>query len=227
MSHLYIFDIDGTLLSAGRAGTRSIDDLFKKYFNYENICQHLTFAGATDIDLFARAQKIASEASGNPILPQSEIFDAYTTFFDRELQKENTCRAYDGVLEFLNHLKVQTRLVMGIGTGNLATTAQLKLKYSGLDSYFTFGGYGSEHETRAAIFQSALSCGLEQLNETPERIVVFGDTPKDIWAARDVKAEVVAVTTGSFGRDELSKENPDLVVDSLMAPELKSWLGAP
>ena len=116
---------------------------------------------------------------------------------------------------------------MGIGTGNLEATAQLKLKYAGLTSYFTFGGYGSDHEQRADIFQTALERGTEDLDHKLSRLVVFGDTPKDIWAAKAIGAEVVAVTTGTFNRDQLEQEKPYLVVDCLLAPELATWLGAP
>ena len=61
MTQLYIFDIDGTLLAAGGAGTRAINHVFKTHFGYENMCRHLSFAGATDKNIFAQAQMIASK----------------------------------------------------------------------------------------------------------------------------------------------------------------------
>ena len=103
----------------------------------------------------------------------------------------------------------------------------LKLKYAGLNSYFSFGGYGSDCEKRPDIFRKALERCCERLGKSPTHVVVFGDTPKDIWAARDIGAKVVAVTTGSFDTDALAQENPDIVVDGLDTPELAAWLGAP
>ncbi len=227
MTQLYIFDIDGTLLAAGGAGTRAINQVFETHFGYENMCRHLSFAGATDKNIFAQAQTIASKASGKPKVHESVLFNAYATQFEYELEQNNTCEAYEGVFRFLDGLKSQPGLRMGIGTGNLEATAQLKLKYAGFTSYFSFGGYGSDHEQRAAIFQTALERGTQDLNHKLSRLVVFGDTPKDIWAAKAIGAEVVAVTTGTFNREQLTQENPDLVVDSLLAPELTTWLGAP
>ena len=227
MTQLYIFDIDGTLLAAGGAGTRAINHVFETHFGYENMCRHLSFAGATDKNIFAQAQMIASEASGKPQVHETVLFNAYAVQFEHELEKNNTCVAYEGVFRFLDDLKSRPDLRMGIGTGNLEATAQLKLKYAGLTSYFTFGGYGSDHEQRADIFQTALERGTEDLDHKLSRLVVFGDTPKDIWAAKAIGAEVVAVTTGTFNRDQLEQEKPDLVVDCLLAPELATWLGAP
>ncbi|MBL91988.1 MAG: hypothetical protein CMH56_09290 [Myxococcales bacterium] len=224
MTHLYIFDIDGTLISAGGCGTLAINKVFEARFGYENICQHLSFAGATDKDIFAKAQAIAAEASGVPPVSEADIFQAYATSFERELQRDNTCRAYDGVVELLEKLKRREDVILGIGTGNLAATAQLKLQYSGLDAYFTFGGYGSDHEQRSDIFQTSLSRGTAQLSQTPSRVIVFGDTPKDIWAAQAIGAEVVAVTTGTFDAPPLLQENPDLVVPALNTKELFEFL---
>jgi phosphoglycolate phosphatase len=227
MTHLYIFDIDGTLLSAGSGGTRAINQVFVNHFGYENMCQHLNFAGATDKNIFAQAQRIASLASGKPIVHESILFEAYAKLFEKDIGRNNTCVAYKGVISLLDRLKDNPGLVLGIGTGNLKSTAQLKLKYSGLDSYFSFGGYGSDCEARPEIFKKALARGTERLGQKLSRVVVFGDTPKDIWAARAIGAEVVAVTTGTFDADELAQENPDLVVDDLDIPELIAWLGAP
>ena len=222
---LYIFDIDGTLMSAGGAGTLAINKVFETHFGYENICQHLSFAGATDKNIFAKAQDIAAQASGKKVLSEAEIFLAYANNFEKELQKNNTCQAYDGVVELLEKLKTQKEAVVGIGTGNLQSTAQLKLKYAGLDTYFSFGGYGSDHEQRTDIFQTALSRGAAQLPHPPSRVVVFGDTPKDIWAAQDIRAEVVAVTTGTFDAEPLQRENPDMVVPALNVRAVFEFLG--
>ena len=227
MTSLYIFDIDGTLMSAGGAGARAIDQVFQTHFGYPNICQHLSFAGGTDKNIFDIAQNIAATASGQELLPEELLFEAYEVAFKLELEKNNTCHVYGGVVELLNLLRQQNEAVLGIGTGNLKSTANLKLKYADLADYFNFGGYGSDFETRPAIFKKALARGTERLGQKPSRVVVFGDTPKDIWAAKDIGAEVVAVTTGTFDRDGLTQENPDLVVDALNAPELAAWLGAP
>ena len=87
MTQLYIFDIDGTLLAAGGAGTRAINHVFETHFGYENMCRHLSFAGATDKNIFAQAQMIASEASGKPQVHETVLFNAYAAQFEHELEK--------------------------------------------------------------------------------------------------------------------------------------------
>ena len=224
MTNLFVFDIDGTLLSAGGAGVLAINQVFEEAFGYENMCRHLTFAGATDKNLFARAQNIAAEASGKDPISEEEIFSLYATAFENELKRQNTCQAYDGVVELLDVLQKNEQAILGIGTGNLAATARLKLRYAGLEHYFGFGGYGSDHEQRADIFKTAVMRGAASLPLPPSRTIVFGDTPKDIWAARAIGAEVIAVTTGSFDAEALAQEKPDLVTPSLASSEVYRFL---
>jgi membrane protein len=56
---------------------------------------------------------------------------------------------------------------------------------------------------------------------TPDEVVVVGDTPLDIAAARACGVRVIAVATGSVGRDALAACQPDAVFDTLA--ELPAW----
>ena len=46
-------------------------------------------------------------------------------------------------------------------------------------------------------------------------VVVVGDTPSDIKAARAISARAVAVTTGHYTRAQLEDAGADVVVDTL------------
>ena len=48
-----------------------------------------------------------------------------------------------------------------IATGNIEEAAWIKLRYSGLDSYFGFGAFGNDSECRGEIIRIAIERGRE------------------------------------------------------------------
>ena len=91
---------------------------------------------------------------------------------------------------------------VGLGTGNVEEGARLKLDRVDLCRHFSFGGYGSDHADRAELLAIGARRGRARLGvgDGPCRVVVIGDTPKDIAAARAIGAESIAVATGSYTR---------------------------
>ena len=81
----------------------------------------------------------------------------------------------------------------------------------------SFGGYGSDSTDRAELTRCAIERAGRILGQRlgPQRILVVGDTPKDIEAARAVGAVTVGVASGSYGEDELRKAGADYVLASL------------
>jgi len=58
------------------------------------------------------------------------------------------------------------------------------------------------------------------------RVLVIGDTPKDVAAAKAIGADSIAVATGPFTVDALAACAPSLAVADLSAPEaLAALLG--
>ena len=50
-------------------------------------------------------------------------------------------------------------------------------------------------------------------------IDVIGDTPHDIACGKAIGARTVAVTTGSFTREQLAAHQPDLILDDFSEVE--------
>jgi phosphoglycolate phosphatase-like HAD superfamily hydrolase len=101
---------------------------------------------------------------------------------------------------------------LGLVTGNIEATAWMKLRYVGIDHYFSFGGFSCNHADRAEIARLALKAsGVEN----PGKVFLIGDTPNDINAAKANRFVSIAVATGGFDFQTLEKAGADFVFEDL------------
>jgi len=90
-------------------------------------------------------------------------------------------------------------------TGNLEAIGRAKVAAAGLGRWFPpgGGGFGSDAEVRADLVGVARA--RASADHPDEHVVLVGDTPRDIVAARGAGVRVVAVTTGRHDRDDLAE----------------------
>lgn len=97
-------------------------------------------------------------------------------------------------------------------TGNLQAIGRAKVAAAGLGHRFgEGGGFGCDSEVRADLVRIA-RVRAQQVHADHD-VVVVGDTPRDIAAARAAGVRVVAVTTGAHGAGMLGAADavvPDL-----------------
>lgn len=119
-------------------------------------------------------------------------------------------------------------MAQGLGTGNIAEGARLKLEHVGLYRHFEFGGFGSDHELRVELIRVGAERGAKRLGVPVDacRVVVIGDTPKDVAAARGIGAESIAVATGSYDTETLLEHGATHAFPDLTSPRaLAALLG--
>ena len=106
---------------------------------------------------------------------------------------------------------------MGLATGNIEAGAWIKLRRAGLDSYFRFGGFGSDSENRTEVIRAAMRRAEEFLGRSVPRdyFWVIGDTPRDILHAKEAGVKNLAVATGGSTLAELSEYGPDYLLKDL------------
>lgn len=218
---LVLFDIDGTLISSGGAGRRAMDLALQSQG-----CAGSSFsmAGMTDRAIARRALL----AGGCPAHEGAidAVLVRYLAVLAESLGEQ--VLVLQGVRELLTRLAGLAQLRLGLGTGNLAAGAQLKLAGTGLWPYFEFGGFGCDAEERAKLLRIAAERGAVQagLPLAECRVCVVGDTIHDIVSARANGFACLAVATGGNSRDALATEQPQLLVDSLLDPRALQWLAA-
>jgi len=223
-----LFDIDGTLVTTGGVGRRAVERAFKREYGRPDACSLIRFDGMTDRSI----TRLGLEAIG--VAPSDASIDALLATYLGELEAElvlstpETYGVHPGVAETLRAAS-ERGLALGLGTGNVEAGARLKLGHVGLWEHFAFGGFGSDHELRLELIRIGAERGSQRLGCSREscRVVVIGDTPKDVDAARGIGAECIGVGTGSFTAAQLLEQGATHAFDDLTAPgALAALLGA-
>lgn len=215
---LLLFDIDGTLLVGATAAHRealaravrevhgaSVSDGFVATAGRTDpaICRSiLTLAGVDAKAIDDGAQAVAEAAVA-----------AYAELCPPDLAAHVAPRAP----ETLEDLAADGH-VLSLVTGNLEPIARLKLERAGLGHHFVRGqgGFGSDHEDRAALPAVARArAGTPGRPHPRAETIVIGDTPLDVLCARADGLRSVAVTTGPHPAEDLG--DADALLDSLAA----------
>ncbi len=207
-----LFDIDGTLITCGGAGRTSMERAFGEVLGRSDTGS-FPYGGMTDPAIARQATRAAGHLDEAALLHR--VLERYLGHLEGELARSEGYRVLEGVLTLLEALEPHAHVAVGLGTGNLETGARLKLVRGALWHRFSFGGYGSDHEDRARLLARGVERGAAKLGCSvgAVRVVVIGDTPRDVSAARAIGATVVGVTTGSY--DEAALAGADLVVSRL------------
>jgi phosphoglycolate phosphatase len=221
---LYLFDIDGTLVLSGGAGSRALDRAFHQRYGLTGATSMVKFGGMTDPAIL---EEVFGARLGRPPTEAEldEMIALYLPLLEAELVEAPGFRMMPSVIEALDYLAgLGGGLILGLATGNVREAARIKLERAGLWPRFACGGFGSDHRERPRLVERAIQracvhAGVHALD--PEQVVVVGDTPLDVHAARACGVRAVAVATGTATRDELAACGPDVLLDTLA--ELPAW----
>jgi len=217
---LLLFDIDATLLLTGGAGMRAMARAARELFGERFIWDGIDPSGGLDPLLFSEAVarsrlELAEDA-------HSRFHEKYIETLEHELREGSAgIRVLPGVRQLLDALRSRSDVCLGLLTGNYSRGAALKLEAAGIDtSWFTIGVFGDEGATRAALVSVALE-RFEAAHGAPiarERVVVIGDTPRDVEAALANGCRVLAVATGKYGVEALLEAGATAAVADLSDP---------
>jgi phosphoglycolate phosphatase len=171
-------------------------------------------AGSTDPRILRDAFAAAGIADETWRPHQSRLLEAICTNVVRDAANMQLT-VMPGVVAALRHLAALGKW-LGVATGNLESIGWLKLERSGLREHFTFGGFSDAHEQRADMIAAAAAAARDDAGADAS-IVVVGDTPFDIAAARANHLSIIAVATGRSSFDHLLGHAPDICAENLEA----------
>ena len=211
----YLFDVDGTLLNCRDAVhyfafCEALKALSGRELNLDGVTAH----GNTDIGILRDALALADipESVWRRRVPNAcDLMCAYV--LKNRAQVSTTI--LPGVTEVLQHLRSR-KTILGIATGNLQAIGTIKLESCDLLRWFDFHAFSDGLEYRADVYNLALE-RARSLAGSQTAICAVGDTPADIRAARHHGISIIAVSTGIHSLEQLSGEQPDVVLSSLRA----------
>ncbi len=212
---VYLFDIDGTLLSTGGAGRRAMSRAFDEVCGSADALAGIKLGGMTD-RMILRAGFEAIGRSFEEALYQ-KVMTVYLAHLEGEVTRSTGYQVYDGVYAALDACEARAHSAIGLGTGNIEEGARVKLARGDLSRRFAFGGFGSDAEDRAELLEAGAQRGVQALGvaRNDARVVVIGDTPRDVSAAHAIGARCITVTTGSFDAATLEEAGADAIFPSL------------
>jgi phosphoglycolate phosphatase len=219
---LYLFDIDGTLLLSGGAGSRALDQVFEQLHGIRGAMDQVRPGGKTDPMIIEEI--FTAHLARHPTAAEiDQVIELYLPLLRAELAASGRFRLMPAVLETLDYLAGAAGVVLGLATGNVRAAAQAKLERAGLWPRFALGGYGCDHRDRDRLVARAIDRAAARAGAAidPRQVIVVGDTPFDIAAARACGAIAIAVATGTASRAELAACEPDVLLDTLA--DLPRW----
>ncbi len=198
---VFLWDIDGTLLLTGGAGRRAMRGAFDDLRGPGGATAlDFSFAGMTDRAIVRRGLREGGAAASDDAAVD-HLLELYLKRLHDEVPKAESYRILPGVQGILAWLTNDAgRIAVGLGTGNVKRGAYAKLARGSLDTTFGFGGFGCDAEDRTELLRVGAERGAAALGLpfAECRVVVIGDTPKDVSAAQGIGAECVGVGTGGF-----------------------------
>src|SRR6266542_880346 len=204
---LILWDVDGTLLSAGPIGREAF------------------YAAAGEVLGRDLGDLVAVEAAGLAVQMsgKTDPLIALEILERAGLPEREARRLLPDVLAALERLHAEPDVVQTVLTGNLAVNARAKVEAFGLERFLDLdvGAYGSDEAHRDRLVPVARVRVRERYGHAPDPAAtwVVGDTALDLACARAGGARCLLVATGRIELRELEPLDADGVVADLSDAE--------
>lgn len=211
------WDIDGTLLSTGRAGIFALEDAASEAAGRRVSLEGMQTAGLTDHQIgrtiLTELGLDASEAAVDRMIRH------YASLLPEALPRRQG-EVLPNVRETLEYLRAQRPDIRNLLlTGNVAEGARAKLAYYGLAEFFETGAFSCDCGERSTIAVRALDEARAGGAVDAANLFVIGDTPHDVVCSRAIDARAVGVATGGYSEAALRDAGAWITFPQLPAPE--------
>jgi len=208
---LFLFDVDGTLVTARGAGRAAFGRALQATYGTPGAVDVYDFRGKTDPRIVWDLTRGAGLDDAAITRGLDAFFAAYLEELRRAIGDGSRVQVMPGVAAVVSALAARDDALVGLLTGNIEAGARLKLAPTGLWPLFSVGAFGSDDMDRRRLPAIARArARLVAGRDFPfARVTIIGDTPLDVDCARACGAVAVAVATGQHPQEELAACEPD------------------
>ncbi len=214
-----MFDLDGTLLTAGGIGQRSSQRALEKVFGTAGDLDKFYPGGRTQEAIFMDTLLNAGFNQSAYLEKRDQLYSVFLKYFLEGIRTgEHQIGPLPGAIEVLEIFSRDPDLLIGIVTGNQVDISALKLQEAGFcPDWFKVGAYGQESSHRPDLIPMAQQRAEALTGNTfpGELTVVVGDTTRDVLSAKSAAAVSIALTTGTDPLELLKSVGPDYVLDNI------------
>jgi phosphoglycolate phosphatase-like HAD superfamily hydrolase len=211
------WDIDGTLLTTGRAGMYAWNDAVLELTGVSfDLKTGLRTAGMTDYQIAVRTFEQLGISSDQAMIDR--LVRRYEELLPESLPRKQG-QVLPNVREILERTQSRPDIRSYLLTGNTRGGANAKLTYYDLRQFFPDGAFAEDTGDRASVAVRALELARRTGPVGDNAVFVIGDTPHDIHCANAIGARTVAVATGGYAVDELAQHQPWHLCEALPEPD--------
>jgi phosphoglycolate phosphatase len=220
-----LWDIDSTLLTAGRAGVDAFLDAVADVAGTRPSGAGLDLGGRIDPDIAATML----DAIGAPVALAGAVLDRLAVVSAaRQDQFAAQTSALTGIPEMVRRL-ADLGVRQTVVTGNIEAVGRIKLLAAGLTPPIDpdLGGFGDNGSTRAEVAGFALAkLKADGWASSLDTCWIVGDTPRDAACATAVGVRCALVATGRHDAASLSALGADVVLEDFgqAGPLLRHWI---
>lgn len=220
---LILFDLDGTLLTAGGVGRRSTRSALQAVFGSDGNLDEIYPGGRTQEAIFLDTLLDMGYSKENFLEKREMLYAHFLDRFRDDIRRGNhQIRALPGAIDLIENLILRQEVTLGIVTGNHSDNARLKLEQAGFQpKCFQVGAYGEQSANRPDLVPLAQEGAFQLTGKRfpGKSTAVVGDTTRDVLSGQSVGAQTLALTTGTDDRVQLEAVGPDQILDSLVDTE--------
>ena len=221
MKKLFLFDIDGTLISPSNIARKLLDKILIDQFGKSPNLKYEDVAGSTDLLIIENAlRKIDCKTNLNETV--DKVLNIYIKKLKLLFEESKKPFVYKDTIKLLD-IVIKNKYSYGLLTGNIKEAAKIKLKKFNLWGKFAFGVYGGDARARSDLVWLAREKAWDILNESFrfKDIILIGDTESDAEAASKNGAKSIIVSRRPDKKNLLEKSNATIVVDDLSQVNLE------
>lgn len=213
-ARLVLWDVDHTLIETRGIGREIYETIFPRITGVP-LRELATVHGRTELDIIDETLRLHDVPPDPDTVRRmtAALAQEYRARFD---ELRTRARILPGVHAALSWADTRAELIQTALTGNPREVALLKLQATGLADHIRWscGAFGDDDRDRAQLVRLAGDRTTAEGADLDE-VIVLGDTPSDITAARKAGARAVGVATGRFSSTDLVDAGADTVLDDL------------